>query len=140
MASFCLGQPRFPATSCARRSPTTPAKPVEPKHFGVRWDCSCGETVASAALRRCQSGWILFGSCDRPQIVASVQGDHCEGYPCKNGLEAACLLHMTAGQPRENCDKTEVFTWNMGLVIPEVFIRINMSASQPETPENTISP
>ncbi|KAI8516257.1 hypothetical protein Bbelb_048380 [Branchiostoma belcheri] len=44
------------------------------------------------------------------------------------------------GQPRENCDKTDVFTWNMGLVIPEVFIRINMSASQPETPENTISP
>ncbi|KAI8516525.1 hypothetical protein Bbelb_051060 [Branchiostoma belcheri] len=36
-------------------------------------------------------------------------------------------------QPRENCDKTDVFTWNMGLVIPEVFIRINMSASQPET-------
>ncbi|KAI8516482.1 hypothetical protein Bbelb_050630 [Branchiostoma belcheri] len=30
------------------------------------------------------------------------------------------------GQLRENCDKTDVFTWNMGLVIPEVFIRINM--------------
>ncbi|KAI8516524.1 hypothetical protein Bbelb_051050 [Branchiostoma belcheri] len=45
-------QPRFPATSCARRSPTTPAKPVEAKHFGFRRDCSCGETVASAALRR----------------------------------------------------------------------------------------
>ncbi|KAI8516320.1 hypothetical protein Bbelb_049010 [Branchiostoma belcheri] len=43
-------------------------------------------------------------------------------------------------QPGENCDTTDVFTWNMGLVIPEVFIRINMSASQPETPENTISP
>ncbi|KAI8493963.1 hypothetical protein Bbelb_283100 [Branchiostoma belcheri] len=120
MTSSCLGQPRFPATSCARRSPTTPAKPVEAKHSGFRRDCSCGETVASAALRRCRSGWILFGSCDRPQIVASVHGDHC--------------------QPRENCDKTDVFTWNMGLVIPEVFIRINMSASQPETPENTISP
>ncbi|KAI8493093.1 hypothetical protein Bbelb_290970 [Branchiostoma belcheri] len=58
--------------------------------------------------------WILRS----PQIVASVQGGHCEV------------------KTRE----TDVFTWNMGLVIPEVFIRINMSASQPETPENTISP
>ncbi|KAI8516399.1 hypothetical protein Bbelb_049800 [Branchiostoma belcheri] len=41
-------------------------------------------------------------------------------------------------QLKEDCDKTDVFTWNMGLVIPEVFIRINMSTSQPETLENTI--
>ncbi|KAI8487156.1 Neurexophilin [Branchiostoma belcheri] len=56
-------------------------------------------------------GWILLGSCDRLQSVASVQGGHREVNP-------------------EDCVKTDVSARNMGLVIPEVFIRIKHSSSQ----------
>ncbi|KAI8516616.1 hypothetical protein Bbelb_051970 [Branchiostoma belcheri] len=167
-----LYEPRFSATSCARRSPTTPAKPVEAKHSGFRRDCSCGETVASAALRRRDyiplRGDVDYqgapGSDPRDWYSPSASGAlgeyrwpwgrqaghvkcHCS-LPFEGIVESQNAsiwvmlksLFARQGQPREDCDKTDVFTWNMGLVIPEVFIRINMSASQPETPENTTSP
>ncbi|KAI8481589.1 hypothetical protein Bbelb_406890 [Branchiostoma belcheri] len=86
-------------------------------------------------------------SCPPPPIKISNLGvcvwrarNSLIGFTYRPVPSAATDSNPISGQPRENCDKTDVFTWNMGLVIPEVFIRINMSASQPETPENTISP
>ncbi|KAI8518800.1 hypothetical protein Bbelb_020570 [Branchiostoma belcheri] len=44
---------RFPVHVMAyAQAPPTQAKPVEAKHPGFRRDCSCGETVATAALSR----------------------------------------------------------------------------------------
>ncbi|KAI8486102.1 hypothetical protein Bbelb_362020 [Branchiostoma belcheri] len=98
MTSFNPGQARFHSPRLAyAQAPPPPAKPVEARNPGFRRDCSCGETVAAAALSR-------YGRCDQPRDARWLTHSS-SGKRDRNPLQSSPLPQ---GQTSSECSELQV--------------------------------
>ncbi|KAI8490938.1 hypothetical protein Bbelb_313570 [Branchiostoma belcheri] len=74
------GQARFhrPRLAYAQAPHPTPAKPVEARHSGFRRDCSCGETVATAALSRSRKEGCLRDESGHGEVRLKRPAQRCK--------------------------------------------------------------